>query len=308
MDNNLYSAIIPVYNSEKIVAETVRQTLKAFEQFDKKCEIVLINDGSKDKSWAAIKALAQKHPEVVAINLLKNYGQHTAVLCGCKYAKGDYLITLDDDLQNPPSEIIHLINKIHEGYDLVFAKFRTKKHKSYRKLGTKVINYLNEKVFNKPEDITLTNFRIFTRDVAQRIISHRTYHPYIPGLLLMYSSAIANVYTEHESRSVGQSNYSAYKIIKLVARLLFNYSSYPLKLLTSIGIIMALIGFMIGLFYMFKAFFVGTVVPGWTTLIVLLSFFNGFTIIMIGILGEYITRMMSQISTQQSYQIKEIAR
>ncbi len=302
-EDSLYSAIIPVYNSEQLVAKTVVKTLEAFEGFGLKCEIVLVNDGSKDGSWQVIKGLAVQYPQVKSINLLKNYGQHTAVFCGLQKAKGDYLITLDDDMQNPPGEIIKLINKIHEGYDIVFAKFSTKKHASYRKLGSKIINYLNGKIFEKPKGIKLSNFRIFNKEVAKRVSTYNTFYPYIPGLLLMFSSTVGNVETIHQAREIGKSNYSWIRILKLVARLLFNYSSYPLKVLTLSGFFIATLSFLGGLFFVLKSVMVGASVQGWTTLVVLLSFFNGFLIIMLGMLGEYVIRILNQISVQKAYQI-----
>ncbi len=302
-EGSLYSAIIPVYNSEQLVAKTVVKTLEAFEGFGLKCEIVLVNDGSKDRSWQVIKGLAVQYPQVKSINLLKNYGQHTAVFCGLQKAKGDYLITLDDDMQNPPGEIIKLINKIHEGYDIVFATFATKKHASYRKLGTKIINYLNGKIFEKPKGIKLSNFRIFNKEVAKRVSTYNTFYPYIPGLLLMFSSTVGNVETIHQAREIGKSNYSWIRILKLVARLLFNYSSYPLKVLTLSGFFIATLSFLGGLFFILKSVMVGASVQGWTTLVVLLSFFNGFLIIMLGMLGEYVIRILNQISVQKAYQI-----
>lgn len=304
--NLMYSIIIPVYNSEEIVSETVKQVLSKFDEWQLNCEILLVNDGSKDKSWEVLEELSKTHSRVVSIDLLKNYGQHTAVLCGIKHAKGDFLITMDDDLQNPPSEIIKLINEIDKGHDLVFGKFPKKKHKPYRRLGTKIISYLNTKVFNKPKDITLTNFRIFTRQVAERVVNHNTYHPYITGLLLMYSGKVSNTMTEHAPRLIGNSNYSLIRILKLVARLLFNYSSYPLKILTGVGFVIAFIAFAIGVFFVVRAVTIGTNVEGWTTLVVLLSFFNGFLFIMLGVLGEYITRMMTQMSASDSFQVREI--
>ena len=213
---------------------------------------------------------------------------------------------MDDDLQNPPLEIIKLIEKINEGYDLVFAKFLEKKHSLFRKFGSAVIKILNEKIFDKPKEITLTNFRIFTKSVADRVSNYKTFYPYIPGLLILFSSAIANVETDHHYRKIGKSNYSLFKILKLVSRLLFNYSSYPLKLLTILGFSISLVSFLLGLFYAIRGLLLDSSVPGWTTTVVLLSFFNGFLILMIGILGEYISRILNQLSVKQAYQIKEI--
>ena len=147
--NPLITIIIPVYNSEDIVFETIAQTLHEVAKNNLNIELILINDGSKDDSWSVIKKLAKDYKEVKSINLIKNYGQHTAVLCGFENAKGDYIITMDDDLQNPPSEIIHLVNKItvDAECDLVFGKFREKKHARYRKFGSMFVGYLNEKIF-----------------------------------------------------------------------------------------------------------------------------------------------------------------
>ena len=301
------SIVIPVYNSENIVSRTVEEIIKENEKRQFNYEIILVNDGSKDNSWSVIKNLAMKYKPVKAINLIKNFGQHNAVLCGFQHASGDFVVTMDDDMQNPPSEIIKLINKIEGGdYDLVFGKFREKKHPFYRKLGSKLINYLNEKIFKKPKDITLTNFRIIRKDVIERVLGHNTAYPYIPGLLLMYSTSIANVTVEHHKRADGKSNYTFKKIFSLMSNLLINYSSFPLKVLSTIGLLVSSISFFLGLYYLISGLIGGTQVPGWTTLVVLISFLGGFIIILLGLIGEYLSRILDQISNQKSYYIKEI--
>jgi polyisoprenyl-phosphate glycosyltransferase len=305
VSGNLYSIVIPVYRSEKIVEETVDRILNVLHANDLRAEIVLVNDGSPDQSWEVISGLASKHSEVVAINFLKNYGQHTAVYCGIAESKGDFIITMDDDLQNPPEEILKLISKINEGYDLVFAEFKQKMHGGMRKIGTKVIAYLNAEIFSKPKDLKLTNFRIFTRATAERMLQYRTNYPYIPGLLLMHASRMANVETEHHARRIGASNYTIFRIATLVARLLFNYSSYPLKVVSGLGILMSAISFLVGGYFILKAWIVGSNVQGWTTLVVLLSFLSGFILVMLGIMGEYLARMMNQLASNTPYQIRE---
>jgi len=302
------SIVIPVYNSETIVFKTVMEILKETKKENLDIEILLINDGSPDNSWSVIRSLAKEIKQVKAINLIKNFGQHNAVLCGFENATCDYIITMDDDLQNPASEIIHLVNKMKEDkdYDLVFGKFREKKHVWYRKLGTKLIGYLNEKIFNKPKNITLTNFRIIKRDVIKRVIKHNTAYPYIPGLLLMYSTNIANVIVEHHDRLEGKSNYTFKKIFSLMSNLLINYSSYPLKVLSTIGLIVSSISFFIGLFFLISGLIGGVKVAGWTTLVVLVSFLGGFIIVLLGLIGEYLSRILDQISNQKSYYVKEI--
>jgi glycosyltransferase involved in cell wall biosynthesis len=307
VNRKVFSIVIPVYNSQDIISKTVSQIIKIMDFEKIKVEIILINDGSPDNSWSIIRGLALKFDEVKAINLVKNFGQHNAVLCGFEHAKGDYIITMDDDLQNPPSEIIPLIDRIkNTDFDLVFGKFKQKKHAQHRKLGTKLVGYLNYKVFNKPKDITLTNFRIVRRDVIDRVLSYKTSYPYIPGLLLMFASKIGNVEVNHESRMIGNSNYTLRKIISLMSRLLINYSSYPLRLLSSIGLVISFLSFFTGVIYILKEFFFGSSVQGWTTLVVLVSFLGGFIIALLGVIGEYLSRILDQLSSNKSYFVKEV--
>jgi glycosyltransferase involved in cell wall biosynthesis len=301
-----YSVIIPVYRSEQIIEKTIQRIVEVSEKEGFNLELVLVNDGSPDNSWSIIENAAKKDARLKAINLLKNYGQHTAVYCGIKESKGDFIITMDDDLQNPPEELHHLISKINEGYDLVFAEFNQKMHAGFRKLGTRIIAYLNNKIFGKPKELKLTNFRIFTRATANRVIAYRTNYPYIPGLLLMSASKMANVKTEHHKREVGSSNYTLMRILTLVARLLFNYSSYPLKIVSGAGIIISLLSFFAGVFFIAKSVILGVEVQGWTTIVALLSFLCGFILIMLGIMGEYLARIMNQLASSEPYQIREI--
>jgi glycosyltransferase involved in cell wall biosynthesis len=300
-----YSAVIPVYNSAPIVGETIAQTVAFFEQHGYDYEVVAVNDGSRDESWAVLKEKAEANPRIQAIDLLHNYGQHTALLCGLKHSTGDYVITLDDDLQNPPAEIIHLIRAAEEGYDVVFGRFRQKQHATYRRLGSRLIGLLNTRIFRKPEHLVLSNFRIIRRDVVDRICAYRTTYPYIPGLLLMFSSNPGNVWVEHRSRSIGQSNYNWLKIAELVMRILFNYASFPLRLASTVGAVVAIISLLLGFSYLIRALVVGFAVPGWATLVVMLAFFNGLLVLLISMLGEYIVRLLSQSSSAESYSIRE---
>lgn len=303
-----YSVVIPVYNSANIVGETIDRTVAFFEQHHLIYELILVNDASSDQSWNIVCEKALANPQLVAVNFLKNYGQHTAVFCGLQQSTGDYIITMDDDLQNPPEEIIHLIEKASEGHDLVFGRFRAKQHAGYRRLGSLLIGAINKRLFHKPDDLVLTNFRIIRRDVVDRMCAYQTSYPYIPGLALMFSANSANVWVEHKPRPQGKSNYNFFKIAELVMRILFNYSSFPLRLVSLTGGLMAGLSFLLGLYFLGKALFVGTTVPGWASVVVLLSFFNGITILILSMLGEYTVRLLNQTSQAQSYHIKEIIR
>lgn len=303
-----YSVVIPVYNSAPIVGETIDRTVSFFDRAGYDYELILVNDGSRDPSWEIISQKALQNPRIISINLLRNYGQHAANLCGFRASTGDYVVTMDDDLQNPPEEIERLINAAGDGYDLVIGRFRQKRHAFYRRVGTLLIKTINRRIFHADKDLVLTNFRLIRRDVVDRICNYQTSYPYISGLALMFSNHRANVLVEHLPRAAGKSTYSLWKILKLVATLLFNYSSYPLRLVTTIGIAISGIGFVLGAYYLVRALVVGTAVPGWTTLVVLLSFFNGVTILILSMIGEYCVRLINQVSSSASYHIKDVVR
>lgn len=306
--DSLYSVVIPVYNSATVVAKTVTLIRDFFLSQTLRFEIILVNDGSRDGSWDVISGLARDFQEVVAINLLKNYGQHHANLCGFREAKGEYIITMDDDLQNPPEEIGKLIDTIANGYDFVMGRFESKQHSFIRRAGSRLVGWLNRKIFDVKENLTLTNFRIIRRDVVDRVCRDRSFSPYIPGLILKYSAHRCNVLVRHQPRLVGSSNYTWRKILRLMATLLFNYSSIPLRYGSAFGFLVASISFLLGAFYLLDALFYGTAAPGWATLVVLMSFFNGVLILLLSVIGEYLIRVLREVGSQSCYEISEVVR
>lgn len=306
--DSLYSVVIPVYNSATVVAKTVSLIRDFFLSQTLRFEIILVNDGSRDGSWDVISGLARDLQEVVAINLLKNYGQHHANLCGFREAKGEYIITMDDDLQNPPEEIGKLIDTIANGYDFVMGRFESKQHSFIRRAGSRLVGWLNRKIFDVKENLTLTNFRIIRRDVVDRVCRDRSFSPYIPGLILKYSAHRCNVLVRHQPRLVGSSNYTWRKILRLMATLLFNHSSIPLRYGSAFGFLVASISFLLGAFYLLDALFYGTAAPGWATLVVLMSFFNGVLILLLSVIGEYLIRVLREVGSQSCYEISEVVR
>jgi glycosyltransferase involved in cell wall biosynthesis len=300
-----YSVVIPVFNSEPIVGATIDRTVAFFEAQHLLYELILVNDGSTDGSWEVLRAAAQRYPHVRAINLLRNYGQHNANLCGLRAAKGDYVVTMDDDLQNPPEEIIHLIREAMNGSDVVFGKFRRKQAATHRNLGSKVIGLMNRRIFGQPPDLVVSNFRILRRDVVDRICASRSAYPYITGQALLYSSRRSNVDVEHAPRAVGKSTYSPIRIVRLVIRILFSYSLFPLRFSAVIGFLISVFSFVIGVGFMVRHLLGDSQVTGFTTVIVLLSFLNGVIILMLSMLGEYVLRTLKQVTEIESYHVLE---
>ena len=301
-----YSVVIPVFNSEPLVGTTIDRTVAFFEGQGFAYEIVLVNDGSTDNSWDVLCDAVERHSHVRAVNLLRNYGQHNANLCGLRHATGDYVVTMDDDLQNPPEEIIHLINEAMTGPDVVFGKFRRKQAAGHRTLGSKAIGIINRRIFGQPHDLTVSNFRILRRDVVDRICESRTAYPYITGQALLYSNRQTNVDVEHAPRAVGKSTYSTIRIAKLVLRILFSYSLFPLRLSALIGFVISALSFAIGARR--SSCTTSSTAPtsqGWTSLIVLIAFFNGVIIMMLSMLGEYVLRTLRQVTETESYHVLE---
>ena len=300
-----YSVVVPVFNSAEVVGRTVDAIEQVFRAAQLAYQVVLVNDGSRDDSWHVIAGRARRSPHVVALNLLRNYGQHHANLAGFQEATGDYVITMDDDLQNPPDQALLLIDKAMEGHDVVFGRFDQKQAAGYRRLGSRMISLINRRIFDQPPDLAVSNFRILHRDVVDRICASRTAHPYVTGQALLYSQAPADVPVRHDPRPVGKSNYGLRRILTLVFSILFSYSLFPLRAAALAGFAVAAGSFLLGCFYLARSFFVEAAVPGWTTIAVLLSFLNGVVIALLSMLGEYVVRTLNAVSADRSYHVGE---
>jgi glycosyltransferase involved in cell wall biosynthesis len=298
-----YSVVIPVFNSATIVGETADRVVEVFEKEGLSYELILVNDGSRDGSWDVIADRARANPHTVALNLLRNYGQHYANLAGFHEATGDYIITMDDDLQNPPDQVLLLIDEAMCGRDVVFGRFDRKQAAGYRRIGSKAISVVNRRIFGQPTDLAVSNFRILRRDVVRRICASRTQYPYVTGQALLYSANRSHVTVQHAPRPVGKSHYSALRICRLLLTILFSYSSYPLRFAAMAGFVIAALSFAIGAVYLVRGLLGETHVEGWTSLVVLLAIFNGFTIMLLSMLGEYVMRTLNTVSSEKTYHI-----
>lgn len=300
-----YSIVVPVFNSAGVVGSTVDRIVDVFESANLSYQLILVNDGSSDESWQVISGHARTNKNVVALNLLKNYGQHHANLAGLREATGDYVITMDDDLQNPPDEALTLIDEAMSGWDVVFGKFERKQAAVHRRLGSKLISMINRRVFAQPPGLAVSNFRILSRPVVDRICASRTAHPYLTGQALMYSGSRTDVPVRHDPRPVGKSNYGLTRILRLVFAILFSYSLFPLRAAALAGFAIAGGSFLLGGFYLVRSFFVDVQVQGWTTIAVLLAIFSGVIIALLSMLGEYVVRTLNAVSEQESYHVME---
>lgn len=299
------SIVIPVYNSENSISLVVNGIIKIL-QGKYEFEIILVNDNSRDKSLEICKSLCDDFRFIRLLSFSKNYGQHSAIMAGFNYAHGDYVVCMDDDLQNPPEEIIKLIDKIkNTNYDVVFSKYEDLKESSFRKFGSKINNIMANRLIEKPKDIYLTNYYIIRKFVVKEMIKYKGPYPYIVGLIFRITINIGTVEVKHNERKIGKSNYNFKKLISVWLNGFTNFSIKPLRIATFLGFIISIISFAFMLETIIKKLLNPQIFIGWTSLIVAVMFFGGTQLIFIGIIGEYIGRVFLSINNKPQYVIKE---
>lgn len=237
-----------------------------------------------------------------------NVGQFRALQCAFEAAKGKYIVTLDDDLQHPPEEISKLYDAIKNNFeiDAVFGKYKEKKHSLFRNLGSLFIKFINEKIYGKPKNLSMSAFRILRRELVDTIIAHRTISPVLGAIILKSTKRIINVEVVHAERKHGKSNYSFVKLLKTTFDNILNFSSLPLQIISMIGIFVSLVSFLISIVLFIRHFWAGSVVAGWTSIMVLLNFYAGLILISLGLIGEYLIRILMEVNGTPHYKIKKI--
>ena len=230
--NKKISVIIPVYNSRKSLGELHSRIIKVLKKICSSYEIIMVDDGSKDGSFPRMKDIRLKDTNVKIIKLIKNFGQHNAVICGFNYIKGDYIIIIDDDLQNPPEEIPKLLDEIAKGYDVVMGIPEKREHNFFRNIGSITIMKLCNSILGYPKDIRQSNFRIIRKKVIDNIIKIKSSYPFLPAYIaqVVPASKITNVMIKHDKRKYGSSNYSIRLLLKLSFNQLINYSAHTLMI------------------------------------------------------------------------------
>jgi len=295
MTSKLLSIVIPVYNGASTIAELVEAL--AQQPFGMAMEIVLVNDGSNDDSQAVCEQLVRE--ATVPVTLLahsRNFGEHNAVMTGLRHAKGDYILTMDDDLQNPPGEILKLLNKIRaENLDIVYADFLTKRHTKWRNLGSISANLIAEWLTEKPRGLYMSTFRCMNRFLVTQILNYSGPYPFIDGLVFQITNRIGSVEVMHFPNKTGRKNYTLSKLVRLWLTIFINFSTRPLQLSISLGLIIAALGGL-GATYVIVDYFMEKSIPsGWPSLAVLMMVFTGTQLIILGFMGEYIGRMFIHV-------------
>lgn len=299
------SIVVPCYNSQDSLMELVDRLQRTLKK--SWYELILINDASPDNTWEVIELLSSKYQEVKGINLMKNFGQHAALLCGLNHVNGEFIVTIDDDLQNPPEEIIRMIEELEKNplIDVVIGVPKEAKKSLVKKIGSNCLNRLTSIILDKPKDLKMSSFRVMRKRLVDEIKSNGTTNPAFGSLLLNYTRNIINLEVQHDERKYGASGYSLGKSIKLFLNNVLNYSTLPLRIVSNIGITASFIGLIMAIYYLFKYFMGHITVPGWTTLIVIVLFFSGLILFALGIIGEYLIRIISEVNHSRQFVIKQ---
>jgi glycosyltransferase involved in cell wall biosynthesis len=301
-----YSLIIPVYNSEDSIENLCRRIRVVFGRLKKKYELILVDDYSADNSWRKLESLHRKDPRIKIIKLAKNFGEHNAVMAGLNHAAGKFLIVLDDDGQNPPEEIPKLIDKMREGYDVVYTYYKEKKHNLFRNLGSAFNNLVATVMLRKSKGLYLSSFKIFTQELNRRIIKYTGPYPYIDGLIIRVTKKIGTVEVEHREREKGKSSYTLGKLISLWSNVYINFSILPLRFATYLGIFISVTGFFVGVYFLIDKIIHPDILVGWASTIISIYFLGGIQLFMLGMIGEYLGRLYLTRTETPQYVIEKI--
>jgi undecaprenyl-phosphate 4-deoxy-4-formamido-L-arabinose transferase len=301
------SIVIPVYNEEAGLANLFARLYPAMDQLGIPYEVVFINDGSRDNSVAILAEQYRKRPDVTRVVLFNgNYGQHMAILAGFEQTRGEIVITLDADLQNPPEEIHKLIAKMREGYDYVGSIRRKRQDSAWRTVASKMMNRLRERITNIHITDQGNMLRAYGRNVIDLVNQCAEVNTFVPALAYKFSRKPTEIVVEHEERAAGESKYSLYSLIRLNFDLMTGFSLVPLQIFSLLGITMSLLSALLVLFLLVRRFILGAEAEGVFTLFAIAFFFMGVILFGIGLVGEYVGRIYQQVRARPRYVVQTI--
>lgn len=304
---SLVSFVIPCYRSENTlpaVIEEIKVTMENMEGYT--YEIVLVNDSSPDRTIDTIRAMCDRYSNVTGVDLAKNFGQHAALMAGMRQAKGDIIVCLDDDGQTPADEVGKLLDKLNEGYDVVYASYGKKKHSLFRNFGSKVNELMTRVMLGKPKELYISSYFAAKRFVVDDMLRYEHSYAYVIGLVLRATKNIANVEVKHRSRAEGTSGYTLKKLLSLWFNGFTAFSIKPLRVATVIGTLCACGGFLYGVYTIVKRLLLPDIQAGFSALMSMLVFMGGMIMLMLGLIGEYIGRIYISMNNSPQYVVREV--
>lgn len=296
------SVVVPVYKSSDTLPLLVDELGNVLSKVAESFELVLVNDGSPDQSWQVIQELAQKYSWLRGINLMRNYGQHNATLCGIRDAKYEIIVVLDDDLQNPPREIPKLLEKLEEGYDVVYGVARRRQQVWWKSLASSIVKRAIAYVMGLRSVQDIGAFKAFRADLRESFVSFSGPDVLVDVLLSWGTSRFASVPVDESPRTVGQSNYSLFKLIKVSLLVLTSYTTIPLRFSSILGFLFTLFGIGV-LIYVLTIYFTLGSIEGFPFLASTITIFSGVQLFALGIIGEYLARIFERTGGRPPYTI-----
>jgi len=305
----LISIVIPCYRSAQTLCSVVQEIWDAFaEHMEYDYQIILVNDGSPDQgaTYRTIRKLCGEDSHIIGVDMSRNFGQQRAKMAALPYAKGDYIIYMDDDGQHPAHGIFKLVEKLREGYDVVFAEFPQKKHSLFKRITSTAFRRFQEFLKIKPRDIYISSFHGMSRLAVDALLNYHSPHPSAGAFLMNVTTKFANVQMEHRGRIAGESGYSFKKLFSLALTTMTNFTMVPLRASAVIGAVIAVLGFLYGLFLVCKKIICPTVVLGYTSQTAIMLLIGGIILLVLGVVGEYIGRIYMILSNLPQYIVREV--
>jgi glycosyltransferase involved in cell wall biosynthesis len=303
------SVVVPVYNSDSTLPQLVLLLTSVLEQMQRPFELILVNDGSRDRSWQTIEQLSSERKWIHGINLLKNFGQHNALLCGIRAAKYGITITMDDDLQNPPEEIPRLIAELDRGYDVVYGTPEVRQHGLWRNLAANITRIALRISLGADVADKASAYRAFRTSLREAFTYYRSPYVSIDVLLTWATTSFACIPVRLEPRKAGISNYTFSKLVVHALNMITGFSTLPLRLASIIGFAFTIFGFVILLYVIGRYVLQGSSVPGFPFLASVIAIFSGVQLACLGIIGEYLARMYFRSMERPTYSVRsEIGR
>ena len=296
------SVVIPVYNSAPTLDELAARLQAALSSLTSEFEVILVNDGSRDGSWKVIQLLCEQHKWLHGINLMRNFGQHNALLCGVRAANNDVIITMDDDLQHPPEEIHKLVHQLETGFDVVYGIPVKLPHSAWRNFFSRLIKRILAYVMGVPGLRDIGAFRAFRCDLRHAFSGYSSPHVILDVLLSWGTTSFGFITIREDQRKVGQSNYTFSKLVSYAIFILTGFSTAPLRFASLLGFAMMLVGFILFI-YVIVAYFVEGSLPGFPFLASTISLFGGTQLFALGIFGEYLARIFDRSMERPQYVI-----
>lgn len=299
------SIVVPVYNSETILPLLVERVAKVLAPENGHIEMILVDDGSRDQSWAAIERLVRAQHWIRGLRLARNCGQHNALLCGIRAARFDVIVTIDDDLQNPPEEIPVLLRKLNEGFDVVYGTAITGGHGFLRNTASQLTKISLQHAMGSETARHVSAFRVFRTSLREAFAYSRGSYVSIDVLLTWATARFASVKVRNDPRRVGVSNYTVRKLVVHAMNLMTGFSTLPLEIASLMGFVCVLFGFAVLVWVLGRWLISGSVVPGFAFLASAIAIFSGVQLFAIGVMGEYLARMHTRLMDRPNYVIRE---